>query len=131
VNLEIHPEPTTSKLPNTCNKVAARSTGAQMINVNDHQKIVDEIACHAIFDFYEEEDGNNEKEEHGDDINDVTYVTLKCNLHQYHSASLKSSPVISTFSGSSATALLQFIVSRPIQCLFSICLRFQVKESIQ
>ncbi len=66
-NLEIHTESTTSKLPNTCNKVAARSKGARMINVNDHEKIVDEIARRAILDFYEEEDDDEEEEEEDND----------------------------------------------------------------
>jgi hypothetical protein len=66
-NLEIHPQSTTSKLSNTCNKVAARSKGAQMINVNDHEKIVDKIARHEILDFYEEEDDEDEEEEEDDD----------------------------------------------------------------
>jgi hypothetical protein len=65
-NLEIHTESATSKLPNTYNKVAARSTGARMINVNDHEKIVDEIARCAILDFYEEEDDDDEEEEEDD-----------------------------------------------------------------
>jgi hypothetical protein len=67
VNLKIHTESTTSKLPNTCNKVAARSKGARMINVNDHEKIVDKIARRAILDFYEEEDDDDEEEEEDDD----------------------------------------------------------------
>jgi hypothetical protein len=70
-NPEIHPELATCKLPNTCNKVAARSKGVQMINVNDHKKIVDEITCCGILDFFVEEeeddnkelDANNEEEE--------------------------------------------------------------------
>jgi ABC-type Zn2+ transport system substrate-binding protein/surface adhesin len=66
-NLEIHTESTTSKLPNTCNKVAARSKGARMINMNDHKKIVGEIARRAILDCYEEEDDDNEEEEEDDD----------------------------------------------------------------
>jgi ABC-type Zn2+ transport system substrate-binding protein/surface adhesin len=69
-NLVICFQWTTSKLPNTCNKVAARSKGAQMIIENDHKKIVDKIACCAILDFYEEEDGNNEEEEDGNEEED-------------------------------------------------------------
>jgi hypothetical protein len=69
----------TSKLPNTCNKAAARSkAGARTINENDHDKIVDEIARRAILDFYEEEDNddddddddNNDDDDDGNDNND-------------------------------------------------------------
>jgi hypothetical protein len=70
VNLEIHPKLTTSKLPNTCNKVSARSKGAQMINVNDNEKIVDAIARHEEEDEDEEEaedDNNDEEDDNNDD----------------------------------------------------------------
>jgi hypothetical protein len=70
-NLEIQSESTTtSKLPNTCNKVAARRKGARMMDKIDHEKIVDEIARRAILDFYEEEEDDDDDEEEEDDDND-------------------------------------------------------------
>jgi hypothetical protein len=69
-DLEIQPESPTSKLPNTCNKVAARSKGARKSYENDHDKIVDAIAHRAILDFYEEEDNNDDDDDGNDDDDD-------------------------------------------------------------
>jgi hypothetical protein len=55
-DLMLHDELVGSQLTNTCNRIEARSKGAQRVSEHDHSRLLDEISRIEILEFDEDED---------------------------------------------------------------------------